>query len=453
MENLPDDVRACLAAYPDIEVIDCMMPDMPGLMRGKQLPIDGLKKLYTTGIPLPTSTALMDSKGQLVDTVVEGPQDGDPDRMCKPVPGTFSVVPWATRPTAQVIMSQHEKDGSLFIADPRAVLLHALAPLKAMGLNPVVALELEFYLTEPNLPLRPAKIPGGWTAMTGAQATGFEDIYDFDAFMVDIYAAFKAQNIPAEGMLSEYGESQFEVNLTHVDDVVTACDHAMLLKRAIKGVARKHGMVATFMAKPFGDCSGSGLHSHMSMLDAAGANVFGLEGGGNNWSPVFEHAVAGLQATMAEAMAIFAPNANSYRRFKKGSYVPLTPSWGPNHRGVSLRVPIADATNMRIEHRVSGADANPYLVMAAIVAGAHYGINNKLVPDDMTPEGTVLRDEKVTLPSRWHEALARFEAATILPDYLSQRYHDYFVKCRRFEEEAFHAEVSERDLDWYWRAM
>jgi len=451
MENLPEDVLVCLSAHPDIEVIDCMMPDMVGMMRGKQLPIEGLKKLYTTGIPLPTSSALMDSKGQLVDTVVEGPQDGDPDRICKPVPGTFAYVPWATRPTAQVLMSQHEKDGSLFAADPRAALVNALAPLSDMGLTPVVALELEFYITEPTLPLRPAKTPNGWTPLTGAQATGFEDLYDFDDVLRELYAVCAEQNIPAEGVLSEYGPGQFEVNLTHVPDIVTACDHAMLLKRAIKGVARKHGMVATFMAKPYADCAGSGLHAHISLLDKGGNNVFGREGG-NNWSDTFEHAVGGLQATMAESMAIFAPNANSYRRFQKGSYVPLTPTWGPNHRGVSLRIPLADAANMRVEHRVSGADANPYLVAAAIVAGIHHGIEAKVTPGPMIAEETVLEEEVATLPSRWPHALDRFEAGKILPRYLGARYHDYFLKCRRFEEESFHSEVSERDLDWYWRA-
>ncbi|TNE66954.1 MAG: glutamine synthetase [Alphaproteobacteria bacterium] len=451
MTSLPDDVLACLAAHPDIELIDCMMPDICGLLRGKQLPISSLEKIYKTGMPLPTSTALMDSKGQLVDTIVEGPQDGDPDRLCHPVPGTFSFVPWAPRPTAQVLMSQHNKDGSIFIADPRAVLTKVLSRFEEVGLTPVVALELEFYLTEPDLPLRPAKTPNGWTAMTGAQATGFEDLYDFAPFMEAVYAACRAQNIPAEGLLSEYGPGQFEVNLTHVNNVITSCDHATLLKRVVKGVARRQGMVATFMAKPYSDCEGSGLHAHMSLVDRDGNNIFAgnLAGG---WSPAFESAIAGMQATMAESMAIFAPNANSYRRFKPGSYVPLTPTWGPNHRAVSLRIPVCDAANMRFEHRVSGADANPYLMMAAVLAGVHHGLVNELTPGRMTPEGTVMGPQKATLPSRWYQALDVFEDGRVLKDYFGAQYHDYYLRCRRFEEGAVHSEVTERDLDWYWRA-
>jgi glutamine synthetase len=209
-------------------------------------------------------------------------------------------------------------------------------------------------------------------------------------------------------------------------------------------------MAACFMAKPFSDFAGSGLHIHISLLDRDGRNVFGTADGG--LSEMLRHAVGGLLETMPEGMAIFAPNANSYRRLRTGVYVPLTPNWGRNHRQMSLRIPLSGPEDARIEHRVAGADANPYLVAACVLAGIEHGIATKCAPPPMIEAGTVV-PEVITLPRRWELALRQFEQARVLPKYLGEHYCSTFLRCRRTEAERYHNEISNRDYEWYLRAV
>ena len=243
---------------------------------------------------------------------------------------------------------------------------------------------------------------------------------------------------------------QFEVNLHHVPDPVLACDHAVLLKRAVKAVARRHDLAASFMAKPFADYAGCGLHVHISLLDDEGNNVFAGECDDGPFSDTLRHAIGGMIETMAESMAIFAPNANSYRRFAGGLYTSMSSSWGTNHRELALRIPLSSARNTRVEHRVSGADANPYLAMAAILAGIHHGITNECDPGTMVKTSEVI-DHEPNLPGYWEAALDAFEQGEILPVYLGEDYHKVFASCRREECDRFRAEISNRDFDWYLR--
>jgi glutamine synthetase len=261
-----------------------------------------------------------------------------------------------------------------------------------------------------------------------------------------------AQNIPAGAALSEFSPGQYEVNLQHVDDPVLACDHAVLLKRAVKAAARKNGLAATFMAKPFAETAGSGQHVHVSVLDQDGNNIFAGESKDGPFSDQLRYAIGGLGEAMAESMAIFAPNANSYRRHSPGNFVPASPNWGPNHRGVALRIPLSGPLNRRLEHRVAGADANPYFVVAAILAGIHHGIDTKCEPRPMTPERAKL-DYTVEIPTRWPHALDAFDAGKILPRYLGEHYHELFSKCQREEESIFNAEIPGKDFDWLLRAV
>lgn len=215
----------------------------------------------------------------------------------------------------------------------------------------------------------------------GTQYCNPEDMAEFDDFLESVRLACVEQGIPATTAHLEYAPAQFEINLHHVDDVVAACDHAVLLKRLIKGVAGQKGMGATFMAKPFAEHPGSGLHIHISVYDADGNNIFADRNSEANppISMEMRNAIGGLGELMAESQAIFAPNANSYRRLQPGLFVPLSPNWGYNHRDVSLRIPVSDPSNLRIEHRVAGADANQYLVMACILAGIHHGLSRRKV--------------------------------------------------------------------------
>ena len=327
--------------------------------------------------------------------------------------------------------------------------------LQELGLTAVVATELEFYLLESEADQpspKVGRIPGTRKPQDGPQYGSMEDVEDVDPFLAELYSVCAAQNIPAGATLKEFSPGQFEVNLHHVPNAELACDHAVLLKRAVKAVARRHGLGASFMAKPFADAAGCSLHVHVSLIDKSGRNVFAGQCADGPFSDTLRHVVGGLAATMGEAMAIFAPTANAYRRYRPGLFVPMTPNWGINHRGVALRIPLSGAEDTRIEHRPGGADGNPYLVMAAIMAGIHHGITNRCDPGPMVSPGEVL-EEKITLPLRWEAALDAFEAGRVLPRYLGERYHKLFATCRREECDRIHAQISERDYEWYLRVI
>jgi len=298
-------------------------------------------------------------------------------------------------------------------------------------------------------------IPGTSLKQEGLQYAAMEDLWECDAVLMEIQQNCRLQNIPANTALSEFAPGQFEINLHHISDPVSACDHGAILKRAIKGTAFKHGLGASFMAKPFRDYAGSGLHIHISLYDEKGNNVFADATSARfpAVSTTMKYAVGGLQKTMAEAMAIFAPNANSYRRLQPASFVPLSSEWGYNHRGVALRIPVCDNNNMRVEHRVAGADANPYLVMAAVLAGIHYGITNKCEPTKMIAERQELEEQKVTLPIRWEAALECFKNSEILPAYLGAEFCRMYELSRRYECDQFHAQISNLDYEWYLRSV
>jgi glutamine synthetase len=454
-DELKQELDQYLAAHPETRYLETLSVDMNGILRGKRAQRDDFYKLFQNGMNLCAATAILDSRGNTFETIPFGIRDGDPDVKSMAVAGSLAPVPWVRLPTAQVLVEMHNFDGSLYPRDPRNVLRSALQPLRDAGLTPVIATELEFYLVEhdgdafkPKMP----RIPGSEQRQPGLQYAMMEDLYEVDDFLADLDAICIAQNIPAGAALSEFSPGQFEVNLHHVADPVLACDHAVLLKRAIKAAASKHGLGATFMAKPFADTAGSGLHLHMSLIDAEGNNVFAGASGDGPFSDQLRHAVGGLGALMAESMAIFAPNGNSYRRHAPGNYVPASPSWGLNHRGVAMRIPLSAPANTRIEHRVSGADANPYLVVAAVLAGVHHGLSERCEPRPITPEGAEIGYE-VTVPVRWPQALDAFDAGTVLRKYLGEGYHELFSLCRREEEGNYNAEIPTKDFEWYLRAV
>lgn len=447
-------LAAFLEKYPDTRFLDAFAPDINGVLRGKRVQIDEFEKLFKGGSNYCAASTLMNIRGEAPENVKYGAHDGDPDIRSIGVVESLKPVPWASLPTAQCLLELEEFDGTPYPLDPRNILRKSLARLAELNLHPVMATELEFYLVDydgdtfvPRMP----KIAGSDWEQVGVQFASFDDLDDVEPFLVDLDTFCRIQDIPAGAALSEYSPGQFEVNLNHVDDPVLACDHALLLKRAVKAAAKKNGLAATFMAKPFAEHAGSGLHMHISLVDSDGDNVFSGQGE-DDFSDVLRHAIGGLREIMPESMAIFAPNANSYRRYAPGWYVPASPNWGPNHRDLALRIPVSSQENRRVEHRVSGADANPHLVAAAIFAGIHHGITNKIDPGPMTEEKADV-DYEVTLPVRWPLALNAFEAGTILPDYLGKEYHRVFGVVKREESDRFHSEITDRDYEWYLRAV
>jgi len=454
-KRVADELQRYLERHPDTQLLELLQPDMLGILRGKRIVRDEFAKPFAEGVNFCSATVLLDSKGQTFERIDNGGRDGDPDAISTAVPGSLAPVPWAQVPTAQVLLAMADSNGQPFFADPRQVLRHAARPLQDMGLTAVAATELEFYLLDSDSD-RPTpkvgRIPGTRHAQDGPQYGSMEDVEDVDPFLAELYSVCRAQNIPAGATLKEFSPGQFEVNLHHVASAELACDHAVLLKRAVKAVARRHGMGASFMAKPFAEWAGCSLHVHISLTDASGRNVFAGSGPDQPFSDTLRHAIGGLAAAMGESMAIFAPTANSYRRFRPGLFVPLAPNWGRNHRGVALRIPLSAPEDTRVEHRPGGADGNPYLVMAAILAGIHHGITNRCDPGPMVAQGTVI-EEKAELPLRWEAALDAFAAGSILPKYLGKRYHDLYAACRREECDRFHAQITDRDYEWYLRAV
>jgi glutamine synthetase len=456
----PAEADAFLAANPGVKTIELLMPDMCGVLRGKRLTRNSFRKLYSGSVRTPGSLYILDITGQDVPIVHTGVAGGDPDKFCQPAPGTLKPVPWAAQPLGQVLGSMTEDDGAPLYSDPRAILASTVARLGELGLSPSVAIEQEFYLLDrkrgPGGTPRPAFSEASGYRQSTTQVAGMEELYDFESFLAEVARCCEIQGLPAEAASKEYAPGQYEINLHYVADAVTACDHAVMLKRVIKAVARRQGLVASFMAKPFEETAGSGTHVHVSLYDDDDVNAFTRgarqEINGMEVGEKLKHAVGGLIACMAESMAIFAPNANSYRRFRPGLFVPVSPSWGVNNRSAGIRIPPSDDEALRIEHRNAGADTNPYLAAAAILAGIHHGLANEIDPPpasdgDRDPEGLP------ELPLDWHTALDRFRDGSILPTYLGEKYHRVYETCRRFECEAFKAHIQPLDYEWYLRTV
>ena len=452
------ELKKLLRAHPDTGTMELLIPDMHGVLKGKRIQARDFEKTCKDGFWFCGGTVLLTTLGQTVSGIPFGEDDGDPDIPCRLVPGSIAPVPWASKPMAQAMFRMYLDNGDPFFADPRSVLERALEPLRKRNLKIVMATELEFYLLDAGAaqPVAGApRVPGSGELQPGPQVYNPDDLWEIEGFLNDVYAWCEAQHIPAESTISEYSQGQFEINLRHVDDPVLACDHAVLLKRVVKAAARKHGFIACFMAKPFADDAGSGLHIHMSFVDRNGSNYFS-HGREKLASPPYSarlrNAVGGLLKTMPEATAIFAPNANSYRRLRPDMFAPVEPNWGSNHRVVAVRIPVSDEQNLRLEHRVAGADANPYLVTAAVAAGVHHGLTNRIDPGPMIEQGANI-SVKAGIPMRWDASLDRFKRSKVLPAYLGKDYCKYFEKNRRNESKQFHDVISPLDFQWYLRSV
>jgi glutamine synthetase len=444
-----------LHKHPEIEDIDLLLPDTNGILRGKRIKRDALSKVYSEGIALPGSLFALTITGDTVEETGLGFDEGDADRLCWPVPGTLKVAPWQPRPSAQVFMSMFETDGQPFFADPRQVLTRVLEHFSELGLTPVVALELEFYLLDkqrdasggPQPPLSP--LTGLREQQT--QVYGIAELDIYSDLLNEIEHVAEQQEVPVTSIVAEYAPGQYEINLQHVPDALAACDDVVFLKRLVKAVATQHGFDTTFMAKPYAEQAGNGLHVHISLLDEHGVNIFSDPNPLGNAN--LRHACAGLAASMTEGMGLFAPNANSYRRFQIEAYVPLNPSWGTNNRTLALRIPTGPANARRVEHRVAGADANPYLLLAALLAGMHHGLSQQLEPSaPVTGNAYQQLQSAPRLPATWQDALKALDSAQILPSYLGQDFWRVYRTSKWAEWRLFNRVISPLEHAWYMSA-
>lgn len=446
-----DEAAAFLAEHPETVQIQAFLTDPSGVARGKILRPEELLPAYRDGRPLPCSIQSLDILGEDVLETGLVWEEGDSDRPYHPVAGTLTHAPWHDVPTAQLIIESWERDGSPTPSDPRHALARVVDAYRARGLTPIVAIELEFYLmdrasAQSGKP-RPPTAPNGFTP-SHLQACLMQDLEDFSGFLNDVYAGAKRMGLPARTLISEYAPGQFEIVLAHGADAMRAADDAILYKRLVKGMAERHGYVATFMAKPYADLSGSGMHVHVSFSDDKHENLFAGEG--NEFTPHLRHAIGGLERTMAESMAVFAPNANSYRRFRKNSYAPLAPAWAVDNRTVPLRVTAGKPSSRHLEHRVCGADANPYLALATVLAGIAEGLDKKIEPSAPVV-GDGYNNQEATLPMNWWRALEVARQSEFLKNHLGDGFANIFLTIKEAECDRFFAAVTDLDFDWYLR--
>lgn len=451
----PKEVKAFLDKHPQIQFFEIVFTNLAGVPRGKRLRRHEIEPVYANGRFLPGSILVNDITGQDVEATGLVWEDGDADRVARPIPGRITPAPWLGADVAQVPVTMYELDSKPHDLDPRHVLQRVIDRFEADGLVPVVACELEYYLVDARRTAN-GKIQLPPSPLTGDRATqhqvyGLREVEEASGFLRDLWAAADAMGIPLEGAISEYAPGQLELTLKHHADAMRAADDAVLYKRAAKGVALRHGCEATFMAKPFADLAGSGMHLHVSVNDKAGKNIFASDK--PEGEPVLAHAVGGMKTLLGDSMAIYAPNANSYRRFKANSYAPVAPTWGVNNRTVSFRVPAGAPNTRHIEHRVAGADAHPALALAALLAAVHYGISHKVDPGPaIIGDGYAQAEGGEKIPTNWFAATDRFAESAVLKDYLGERFVRMYSIVKRVEQDRFQSMIPDIDYDWYLRA-
>ncbi len=442
-----------LARVADCESVDLLLPDMNGLLRGKRITRSALEKVYADGVCLPMSLIATDITGNTVEETGLGYAIGDEDRICRPVPGTLRPVAWQERPMAQLLLAMEDAAGNPFEANPREVLKRVVQRFLDRGLVPVIAVELEFYLLDAELTddgrPRTSINPATGVRNTSTQVYYMQDLNDYQGFTDAVADACRAQDIPADTAVAEYAPGQFEINLKHRADAVRACDDAIFLKRVIKGIAERQGMIASFMAKPFVDQAGSGTHVHVSVLDQAGNNIFACTPAAP--SDTLRHAVSGLQQVSKDCMLMFAPHANSYRRFVLNAFVPLNDCWGFNNRTVAMRIPHSDPGNIRIEHRIAGADANPYLVAAAVLAGILHGLDHPRDPGPPIVGNAYEQTEARSL--FWRDTIVDFMASDFVRDTFGEQFRHIYGQQKLKEMRSFYTEVTTLEYDWYLRQV
>jgi len=416
-----------------ISEVEAIIPDMAGVARGKIVPAE--KYAEEEGMRMPESIFLQTVTGDYPeDTSAINPSEID--IVLKADANTIRVVPWAAEPTAQVIHDCFYNDGRPVPMAPRNVLRRVLDLYAMHGWKPVVAPELEFFLVEPNIdPDYPLKPPVGRSGRPeiGRQSYSIAAVNEFDPLFDDVYAFCEAQNIDIDTLIHEDGAAQMEINLLH-GDAMDLADQAFLFKRTAREAALRHKMYATFMAKPMAKEPGSAMHIHQSVLDTRSGNNIFSDGEGAP-SPLFYSHVAGMQKYLPAAMSLFAPNVNSYRRLSRHTLAPINVQWGYDNRTAGLRVPVSSPSARRVENRLGGADANPYLAIAASLACGCLGMIEGLKPTE--PITGSAYDLPYALPRTLAESLRVLRDCRPLVELLGERFVAAYSAVKENEHETF----------------
>jgi glutamine synthetase len=421
--------------------IECLVPDLTGVARGKILPRE--KFTEDRGMRLPEAVVAMGVTGEFPE---EGPyydviSPNDMDMQLRPDPSTVRIVPWATDPTAQVIHDCYDKHGQLVPFAPRSVLRRVCELYAAEQWKPVVAPELEFYLvarnTDPDMPLKPP-IGRSGRAETSRQAYSIDAVNEFDPLFEDVYDYCEKMGLNVDTLIHEVGAGQMEINFFH-DHPLGLADEVFFFKRTVREAALRHDMFATFMAKPIAGEPGSAMHVHQSVVnERTGRNLFSNEDG--TPSKEFYWFIGGLQKYIPAAMALFAPYVNSYRRLARFTAAPINIQWGIDNRTVGIRSPLASPVARRIENRVIGADANPYVALAATLACGYIGIKKRIDPSPECKGDAYLGDYQ--LPRSLGEALALLRAEKDLHEVLGAQFITVYTEVKEIEHAEFMKVIS-----------
>ena len=436
-----------LDEHSNIQSIRCGAADLNGLARGKRLPRRFAEKLQSDGTRFPFSAMNLDIWGEDIDDSPLVFEVGDPDGLLMPTERGYVPMPWLSAPSALLPVWMYHEDGRPYAGDPRHALANVVNRFQALGLTPVVATEMEFYLVDDSgREIQQPTSPRSGKRRPGAEILSLRALDAFDDFFNDLYAACDQMDIPAEAASSEAGTGQFEIAIEHSPDALKAADDAWLFKMVVRGLARKHGMAASFMAKPYEDYSGNGMHTHFSVIDANGDNK--MANGTFEGAPLLTQAIAGCMAGISDLTLIFAPHGNSYERLVPNAHAPTGICWAYENRTASIRVPGGNYAARRVEHRVAGGDVNPYLLIAAALGSALIGIEDQLEPGPPV-EGNAYEQDLPQLPGTWAEAIEAFDASPIARRIFDAQLVDNFVMTKRQELKYFTPLTPEEQLDLY----
>jgi glutamine synthetase len=436
-----------LDEHPDVRNIRCGAADLNGQARGKRVPVRFARKVEEEGTRFPLSVLNLDIWGEDVEDSPLVFEIGDPDGVLRPTERGYVPMPWLATPSALLPLWMYTEDGKPFDGDPRHALRIVVDKFKARGLTPVVATEMEFYLVDDSgSEIRQPPSPRSGKRRPGAEILSLRALDAFDAFFTELYDACDEMDIPAEAAISEVGLGQFEINLQHVPDALKAADDAWLFKMLVRGLARNHGFAASFMAKPYLDYAGNGLHTHFSLVDEDGKNLFA--DGTFEGTPLLKNAIAGCLNAIPDLTLIFAPHGNSYERLVPESHAPTGICWAYDNRTASIRVPGGSWDARRVEHRVAGGDVNPYLFLAAVLGSALNGIEDDMkAPPPIT--GNAYDQDLLQIPDTWGAAIDRFEESPIAKRIFTQQLIDNLVATKR-QELYYLAEMSpQQRIDLY----
>jgi len=431
----------------NIGEVECLVSDMNGIIRGKVLPAQKfIQTVQENTLRIPSSVYLITVTGGYFEDDNNLTAIVDPDVILRPDYSTLCVAPGYKMPTAFVIADAIQGNGKPFEISPRHVLQKVMALYAERGWKPVVAPELEFYLTQkntdPDLPLLPPAGRSG-RAETSPQPYGLEAITEYEDLIETVYDYAEIAKLQIDTLIHEAGAAQLEINFLHGDPVKLS-DQVMVFKRLIRQVALQHNVYATFMAKPMINQPGSAMHIHQSVVDIkTGKNLFSEKDGSD--SPLFRHFIGGLQKVLPRLSPLYAPNVNSFRRMRPSYSAPINVQWGYDNRSCGLRVPICDPQSRRVENRLPGADSNPYLAMAASLIAGYIGMVEKLEPTAVMEASAY--NKKRTLPKTLEEALDMFDNCTAARNLLGSSFFDAFSQIKRAELDAYQEVISSWERD------